>query len=98
LLIRTPHSSKTVNPEEAGACRRDALTGVVPRAVLARSRSRRDLISTRCPGGHYEEFVKAISPDGDKRARILEDPEVLQKRQFDGGKNIFRMPRPMAAM
>lgn len=74
------------------------LTGVVPRAVLARSRSRRDLVSTRCPGGHYEEFVKAISPDGDKRARILEDPEVLQMRQLDGGKNIFRMPRPMAAM
>ena len=34
------------------------------------------------------------APDGDKRARILEDPEVLQMRQFDGGKNIFRMPSP----
>jgi hypothetical protein len=38
------------------------------------------------------------APDGDKRARIPEDPEVLQMRQFDRGKNIFRTLRPMAAV
>ena len=63
------------------------LTGVVPRAVLVGP----DL-SVIWSRHHAREATMRSS------SRILEAPEVLQMRQLDGGKNIFRMPKPMAAM